>query len=147
MKPIINHTYKVKYKKPTRIFEFVQKNSIVSFVDYKDKITPFIEDVAYELYQKTTSRQAYIPVSEGVTGDCNTCLQGYQYQFQGETLYVTVNQRSQCAIWGRPHDEELVRYITYMLLNTQIFRALINAVKVDITFNVGNYHERTDIKE
>ena len=99
------------------------------------------------MYRNTRSRQAYIPVSEGVKGDINTCLIGYQFQLDGETLYVTVNQRSQCEKWGKPHDIELVNFVIYMLLNTTIFRAIIRPPKIDITFNVANYHLRDDVSE
>jgi len=144
MDAILNHVYKVDYIKPTKLFEFRQYNSIVSFEEYKDKIIPKIWDIAYALHLNPKSRQAYLPVSEGID-QMNTCLLGYQFQISNDTLFVTVYQRSQCSKWGKPHDIELVNYVIYLLKLTSIFKLYFRTLKTDITFIIGNYHERTDI--
>lgn len=141
---IINHIYKVDYKKPTELFKFEQVNSIVDYTHYKNKIIPKIEDIAYELHKNPKSRKAFISVNEGIE-KFNTCLIGYQFQISDETLYVTVYQRSQCAKLGKPFDIQLVNYVIYILKLTSIFKLYYRHLKTDITFVIGNYHERTDI--
>lgn len=144
MKPKINHSYDVEFIESSEPFIFNRKNSIVSFEDYEHKIIPKLEEIARELFINKPTRQAYIAVSEGINKN-NNCLIGYQFQIDDNTLYATVFQRSQCSIYGKPYDIELINYVISLLYNATILKLFKDEYKTNITFIIGNYHSRTNI--
>lgn len=137
-KPIINHTFKVDYIKPTKQFEWTAKNPIVGYDSYRERIMPKISDIVYELYLNPNSRQAVINVNESHAH--MSCLMNYQFQIVDDTFHVTANYRSMCSKHGLPNDIELVRYVVLLFKHSPIYKLMYRDLKVEITFNVGNYH-------
>lgn len=135
---IINHQFKVKYIKPTKMFEWKDKNSIVGYESYKSRIIPKLNDIAIELYYKTHSRQAVVIVNEELNH--MSCLLSLQFQVSQNTLYLTANYRSMCEKWGLPNDKEFLCYIAYLMIQTSTFRSITNISDINIHVNVGNYH-------
>jgi len=136
--PILNHTFKIPYKKPTTPFLFTKKNSIVGYESYEDRIVSKISDIGMKLYMDPHSRQAVIIVNEESAH--MSCLLSIQFQLYKDTLYVNANYRSMCSKYGRPYDEKLICWVTLLLKNTHVMRTIIKPVNVEISFNVGNYH-------
>ena len=129
---IINHTYKVEYF-PVQTFEFTQKNEIVGYKNYRRAIGRDYKNAIENINENSDTRHCLVNVEAGAR---MTCLLTLHFQIQKKVLYLTANYRSQHEKYGRPHDEELLRYIV---------RRAIDDIdhqidEVDITVNVSNYH-------
>lgn len=140
MKPIVNHTYKVEFQK-THSFEWKRYNSIVDLTEYEPKIVPILHLIAPLLIKQ--SRQVVIPVN---SLEFNSCLLTLQFQLVDNTFYITANYRSQCAVNGKPNDENMLKYIATKVLEELEFWNPYEDYKVDITVQVGNFHINASAK-
>lgn len=127
-----NYSYYIDYEY-VDTFEWTQRNEIVGFQSYENKIMPSIEDVVKKLNKDKSSRQAIIVVNDK---NHNSCLISLQYQIQSKSLYVSANYRSQHIQLGKPHDIILINYVSGDIIS----KIKYNITDVYTKVNVGNYH-------
>lgn len=135
-----NYTYKLTYT-PGVKFTYNRKNMLISYAGYKNPIKRQIPIVIEQLKKDISTRQAVIIVNHK-NEEPNACLLNMQFQIYKTKMYVTVNFRSQCSYFGRPHDEQLI----YSIID-EIKKEFKDIRNVDICVHVANYHRRNDIIE
>ncbi len=129
-----NYSYNIDYENVEH-FQWTQRNNIVGYESYKDRIMPRLKLVAESLNNDMNTRHGIIVVNEN--DEHMSCLISIQFQVCKNFLYVSANFRSQHIQLGRPHDEELINYLTTWLKK----KLKYSIANVSIKVNVANYHK------
>ena len=129
-----NYSYNIDYKNVNH-FQWTQRNDIVGYESYKDRIMPRLKLLVDYLNNDMNTRHGIIVINEN--DDHMSCLISIQFQVCKKFLYVSANFRSQHIKLGRPHDEELINYLTTWLKNK--LKYIISNVSIKV--NVANYHK------